>query len=222
MERKMVIPGDLIAEGNYKLGEGAFAEANRVYSSVAGLVDEDRGYIRVIPLAGKYMPKVEDYVIGIVSAVEPNFWELDINSAYAALLNGDDYYRDIPPSMSLIKVMPLGEVAYMMIREVTQRKKVYATMRQRAARVLKGGRIVKIAPTKVPRVIGKNSSMITMIKKETGCDILVGQNGRVWINGSLPRIDLATKVISTIEKEAHTSGLTERIKKMIIDEREKI
>ncbi len=222
MERRMVIPGELIAEGNYKLGEGVFAEQNKIYSSVLGFVDENRGYLRIIPLTGKYMPKVEDYVVGIVSAIEPNFWELDINSAYSALLNADDYYRDVDYDASLTKVMPIGEVVYAMIREVTPKKKVYVTMRRRGARVLRGGRIVKIVPTKVPRVIGKNSSMITMIKKETGCDILVGQNGRVWINGTLPRIDLAARVIATIEREAHTSGLTERIKQMITTEREKI
>ena len=88
-------------------------------------------------------------------------------------------------------------------------------MADRAARTIKGGRLLKISPTKVPRIIGKNSSMISMIKKETKCDILVGQNGRIWLNGEAERINLAVKAIELIEREAHTAGLTKRVEDML-------
>jgi exosome complex component RRP4 len=70
---------------------------------------------------------------------------------------------------------------------------------------------VDISHTRVPRLIGKGGSMIGMLKKEVNCDIFVGQNGRIWINGGEKEMDLAQKTILLIEKEAHTNGLTDRI-----------
>jgi exosome complex component RRP4 len=75
--------------------------------------------------------------------------------------------------------------------------------------------ILDISPSKVPRVIGKNGSMIQMLKNSTGCRIYVGQNGRIWIDGELDNIIKAVKAVKLIEEEAHSMGLTEKIKKLL-------
>ena len=72
-----------------------------------------------------------------------------------------------------------------------------------------------IQPQKVPRVIGKSGSMITLLKKYTNCWIFVGQNGRIWVKGDPKGIDLIVEAIKKIEKEAHTVGLTNRIEKLL-------
>jgi exosome complex component RRP4 len=118
--------------------------------------------------------------------------------------------------------MPLGTLVYARVREITPTKKIYVSMRERAARILRGGKVVDIIPTKIPRVIGKKMSMISMIRKETGTTIRVGQNGRVWVKGDPKRIEIVEKALRKIEKEAHFSGLTDSIKDMIIEEREKL
>ena len=74
------------------------------------------------------------------------------------------------------------------------------------------GRIIEITPTKIPRLIGRRGSMINMIKRETGCNITVGQNGVVLVSGKTAELEtLAIQVIFLIEQEAHMSGLTNRI-----------
>jgi exosome complex component RRP4 len=55
--------------------------------------------------------------------------------------------------------------------------------------------------------------MIELIKKKTGSEIYVGQNGVIWIKGG--NKEKAIEAILTIEKEAHTVGLTEKIAKML-------
>jgi len=80
---------------------------------------------------------------------------------------------------------------------------------------LEGGRLIKINPTKVPRVIGKKASMITMIKEKTDCQILVGQNGLIWLKGDPKGEILAVNAIKKIEKESHLNGLTEGIERFI-------
>jgi exosome complex component RRP4 len=81
------------------------------------------------------------------------------------------------------------------------------------AKKLYNGIIIKVSPTKIPRIIGKGGSMIQAIKQATKCDIVTGQNGVIWIRG-----DDKTKAIDailTIEKESHILGLTDKIQKML-------
>jgi exosome complex component RRP4 len=67
-------------------------------------------------------------------------------------------------------------------------------------------------------MIGKKGSMITMLKKETGTDIIPGQNGVVLATGRNPDHErIAVEAIYMIEREAHTTGLTDRVKAMIVE-----
>lgn len=223
MERRIVIPGELIGESGQKVGDGVYREGDRLYASILGLLDAQKDFVRVIPLAGKYMPKVDDFVIGTIVDSQLSSWSVDINSAYNGILNASDYYRDIDPFQTDInKIMTPGELIYAQVREITHSKKVYITMAERGARALKDGRIIDVMPPKIPRVIGKKSSMITMIKKESNCNILVGQNGKVWIDGKPPMVDIVVKAIRKIEAEAHKAGLTDSVRDMIIKERESL
>ncbi|OYT55070.1 MAG: RNA-binding protein, partial [Candidatus Hecatellales archaeon ex4484_218] len=40
-KRQLVVPGDLLAEGDYVAGENTYKEGNRIYSQKIGLVDFD-------------------------------------------------------------------------------------------------------------------------------------------------------------------------------------
>ena len=75
------------------------------------------------------------------------------------------------------------------------------------------GQIIEVNTHKVPRIIGKDGSMVSMIKQATGCNIIVGQNGWVWLNSEDAKMELiAIETIKKIEAEATSSGLTDRIK----------
>ncbi len=220
MMRKMVLPGEFIIEGDLRHGEGVFRENKSVYSSVMGLLDLKENYVRVIPLTGRYVPKTMDFVIGEIEDMDFSNWYANIGAAYSATISARDYFSERDGFQEDIsKAMRIGDTVYAMIREISPRKRVFLSMRERGARKLRGGRIIESVPAKVPRIIGRKGSMISMIKKETGCQVLVGQNGRIWIDGTPKMADLVTKVIEKIEKEAHTSGLTESIEKTIEKER---
>jgi len=81
------------------------------------------------------------------------------------------------------------------------------------------GRVARISPAKIPRIIGKQGSMITMLKNETLTDIVPGQNGVVLAIGKNPDQErIAVEALYMIEREAHTSGLTDRVRAMILEE----
>ena len=86
------------------------------------------------------------------------------------------------------------------------------TMKGPGLMKLKGGMMIDVTPSKVPRVIGKQGSMISLLKERTGCKIIVGQNGKVWIKGeNFENEKKAVDAIKMIEEFAHTAGLTDRI-----------
>ena len=65
--------------------------------------------------------------------------------------------------------------------------------------------------------------MISNIKQETGCQIILGVNGVVLITGkSLADEELAIMAIQKIEDESHTSGLTDRIAQLLKEQKSKM
>ncbi len=63
--------------------------------------------------------------------------------------------------------------------------------------------------------------MVSMIKRETGCQITIGQNGLILISGKTPEDErLAVMALHKIEEESHTSGLTDRVTEMLRKEKE--
>jgi exosome complex component RRP4 len=64
--------------------------------------------------------------------------------------------------------------------------------------------------------------MISMIKQETGCQIILGLNGVILVTGKNPEDEeLAMMAIRKIEEESHTSGLTDRITQLLKEEKSK-
>ena len=214
-ERKVVLPGEQIVESmDYLPGRNCYRDGDSIFSKRLGVVYYRGRVIDVVPLSGKYMPEPEDMVIGTVKEVQYSGWIIDINSPYKAFLPlaGVRGFLD-PARTDLSKIYGIGDVIYAMVLDVTPMKDVKISMKDPSTRKFENGRIVKISPVKVPRVIGKQGSMINMIKDRTGCRISVGQNGVIWIQGE--KENLAAKAIMEIEEKSQISGLTDHIGKLL-------
>lgn len=220
--RRLVIPGELITERSVKLGGGVIAEDGGVHASTLGLLDEREGYVRVIPLSGRYNPKEGDFVIGVVSEAQNTYWVLDIRSPYRSILPGSEFHRELRGNERLRDLLPVGSAVYARIKEVTKTKGVFTTLRWRGARVLNEGYLLDVSPSKIPRIIGKKDSMINVLRKEGGCNIIAGHNGVVWIEGSPERTAIIIEAIRYIEENSHRGGLTDHIKEMITQKRSEI
>jgi len=213
--RKIVLPGSLIGDAKSKLpGKGTFKEGNKIYSSRLGILEEKGKYVNVIPLSGVYDPNIGDVVIGIIQEVFKNAWIIDINAPYPALLT----MEEAPWKMEYgetSKYLKVGDVIVAIIKLIDEARNIEITMKGKQCRKIEDGIIIEIQPSKVPRVIGKNASMLNILKRYTKCWIFVGQNGRIWIKGNDENVNMLIKALRKIEKEAHTTGLTERIVKML-------
>ncbi|MEM7813948.1 MAG: exosome complex RNA-binding protein Rrp4 [Candidatus Aenigmatarchaeota archaeon] len=212
-ERRLVITGELLGRG--RAGHGAFEDNGNVFSKFIGLAESRDDLHFVIPLSGVYNPKRGDGVIGRITEIVFQKWIVDINSPYEATLplsEGVEGFVDLTKA-DLTKYFDYGDVIFSEIMSVSKQKHITLTMRSRKCRKLKGGRLIRVTPAKVPRIIGKGGSMVEMIKQMTGTQIVVGQNGVVWVRGD--NEDLAAEAVRLIEERAHMRGLTDYIKSML-------
>jgi len=223
-KRQLVTPGDLIAEGEYVAGENTFVEKSKIYAARVGIVEYENKRVDVVALKAFYVPRPGDIVIGTITEVGFNGWTVDINSPYIALLRASDVLsRPFKPQKDdLPQVLDAGDLVVAKIVSYDRTHDPQLTVAEPGLGKITRGQIIKITPTKIPRVIGKKGSMISMIKQETGCNIILGLNGVVLITGkTLEDEQLAMRALLKVEQESHTSGLTDRVTQMLKEEKSK-
>ena len=213
--RAIAVPGEVLAKGmDYLPSYGTYRFGEDIIAKVLGLVTVDGKVIKITPLSGRYLPKRGDTVIGQVTEILASGWRVELNSAYSAMLSMRDATSEfIDRGADLSRFFNIGDYIITKIVNVTSQKLVDLTMRGPGLRKLHGGRFFFVNTNKVPRIIGKHGSMVSMIKQATDCRILVGQNGVVWLSGENPSMELlAQETIKMIERDAHLSGLTDSVK----------
>ena len=213
-DKDVVVPGETLAEGMGNLpGQGTYRDGEKILAARLGLVQVDGRTIKLKQLAGRYLPKSGDTIICKVFEVNFSGWRVETNSAYPAMLSLKDATSSfIQRGADLTQFYDIGDYVVCQITNVTSQNLVDVSMKGPGLRKLTGGRIIEVNTNKVPRIIGKQGSMIQMVKEATKCNITVGQNGVVWIDGDVDGERVAVAVIKKIEEEAHQSGLTDKIK----------
>jgi exosome complex component RRP4 len=216
-EKQIVVPGEILAEGlDYLPGAGTYRNNDKIIACRLGIVNVEGRAIKTIALSGRYMPNKNDVIIGKVIDITFSGWRLDTNSAYSGMLMLKDATSEfIARGADLTQYYNLDDYLVCKITNVTSQKLIDLSMKGPGLRKLGIGRIITVNPHKVPRIIGKAGSMVSMIKNYTNCKIIVGQNGLIWLQGNPKDEVLAVKVIKKIESESHISGLTERIKEFL-------
>lgn len=215
--REIVIPGEVIGdEKENRAGYGTYVEEGKIISKFLGIPKKSGVYLSVVPLSGVYVPKRQDKVIGFITDVEKVGWVVDINSPWQAFLSlseAVDEFVDLKRT-DITRFYDVGDIIYAQVVDV-KRGDIQLSMKTPIARKLRNGVTVNITPSKVPRLIGKEGSMINTIKEKTGTIIRVGQNGIVWISGE--KVEKAIKAIKIVDEKSHIIGLTDEISKLLSD-----
>jgi exosome complex component RRP4 len=92
-DRNLVLPGTKLAEGSYGSDVGTYKEKDAIYASVLGIAYVQKNTIRVVPLEGKYMPKVDDPVLGVIVDEYPKGWIVDLECPYRVTLDPRDIFE---------------------------------------------------------------------------------------------------------------------------------
>ncbi|MEK0336937.1 MAG: exosome complex RNA-binding protein Rrp4 [Nitrosopumilus sp.] len=212
-ERKIIIPGEVIVKGNDFLpGEGTEKRGDEIVAMRYGLAEELNKLVKVIPLSGVYQPRRGNVVIGKVENITFNGWFIDICTADNAFLSLTEVPKYVNKN-ELEEVMDIGNMVVAKIWGINKRG-IDLSIKSRGLGKIDQGIIIKVNPNKVPRIIGKEGSMINLIKDQTGCSITVGQNGLIWIKGDKIENELySKKAILFVAEKSFVSGLTDEVKK---------
>ncbi|MDR2943533.1 MAG: exosome complex protein Rrp4 [Methanosarcinales archaeon] len=206
-KKKIVIPGELLSDDPAMSGPGTYISGGKVFASVCGLLTL-KGKLSVHPLSGPYMPKRNDLVIGYVTVVTSSNWIFDINCPYEGLLHVTEYPLRVP-SEEMTQHFNIGDTVLLKVTDVNAEMKIELTYKDPVCKKLMKGRLFEVPFSKVSRIIGRAGGMISMLKDKTNCDIFVGGNGRVWMNGGSLDMDILMRALNKIKADARLPGLTD-------------
>jgi len=214
-DRILVLPGEEIPSRGLKPGPGTYRVSGKVYASVLGLLQHRPPFVVVAPLSGRYIPKAGDTVVGTVTDVQTTFWLLDIGAPRWAPLHmtGTPWKIEIGETNRYLHV---GDSVVVRVENLEATGRIGVTMDGEGLGKLEGGTIVRISPARIPRVVGRGGSMIQTITRHTGARIAIGQNGRIWVDGTPDAIRRVSDVLRMIEEHGQRAGLTDRVENFLL------
>ena len=176
-ENQFVLPGDVIVTGDYRPEQNVILEGNRLMSTAIGFSEIKDDLVTVTPLTGLYTPKTDDLIIGKIVSHNALSWEVDINSYYSGILTASDIFgKDYSPSRDDLSLkLKTGDIVLARIANVNSRDPLITIIGENLGKI-DSGELIKISPTKIPRLTG---SVIQEIQASTNATITVGQNGLI-------------------------------------------
>ncbi len=208
---RLVHPGERIgAHDGAEAGHGIRRMNGELVAMRMGTLREDGKMVSVEPLSSRYVPRAGDLVIGYVEGMTNNIWFLDIGASFNAIL---------PMSLAPWKVefgavrehLDVGDAVLCRVQEVDETHSAVATMKGMGLRKLKSGLLEEIPPHIIPQVIGKGGAMLQSLKSLGQSRMVIGQNGRVWLDGEHDGMRSIRAALGVIRETAHVPGLKERI-----------
>jgi len=213
-ENQFVLPGDVIVTGDYRPEQNVILEGNRLVSTAIGFSEIKDNLVTVTPLTGLYTPKTDDLVIGKIVSHNALSWEVDINSYYSGILTASDIFgKDYSPSRDDLSLkLKTGDIILARIANVNSRDPLITIIGENLGKI-DSGELIKISPTKIPRLTG---SMIQTIEASTNATITIGQNGLIILkcdnSTGLKKAIASIKMIGMVQ---HDANLEQKIQKFL-------
>jgi exosome complex component RRP4 len=197
--KEIYLPGDKLPASVRvsRLNQNAVRrQGNVLYATVVGSVSDEM----FMPFEMVYIPKEGDSIVGIVTGRRNVGYFVDTGTAYEGLILSRETRIELN----------IGDIVCGKVDRVEDEDTIIVSY----AKQLEVGRVLDLPPSKIPRIIGKEASMINLIKSKTGINIFVGANGYVWLS-SKGKLNKAIQAITTIVNKAHMEGLTDEITKFL-------
>ena len=212
-----MIPGEVVARGNVRADSNVMRVEDTLVATRVGMAEIGHDVVRVVPLSGPYIPRIDDLVVGKVIDYSAFAWEADINSCFFGILPAASVFgRDYSPAKdSLTDKLKVGDMIASRVIAFDRTRDPLLSISGPGLGRIPRGQVVKISPTKVPRLIGKKGSMIKTIEVGTKTRMLIGQNGVVVVVGSPEDTLRAIRAVTLVDEEAHSADLTEKVQSLL-------
>ncbi len=217
LKRRFVIPGEIVAHTSLRAETNVMRVGDKIVSTRVGMAEIAHDAVRVVPLSGPYIPRIDDLVVGKVIDYSAFSWEVDMNSCFFGVLPAQSVFgRDYSPAKdSLTDKLAIGDMIAAKVIAFDRTRDPLLSISGPGLGRIPRGQTVKISTAKVPRLIGKKGSMIRSIESATNCRMLIGQNGVVVVVGAPDDILKSINAVNLVEEQAHSPDLTERVQKLL-------
>ena len=213
-ENQFVLPGDVIVTGDYRPEQNVILEGNKLMSTAIGFSEIKDDLVTVTPLTGLYTPKTDDLVIGKIVSHNALSWQVDINSYYSGILTASDIFgKDYSPSRDDLSLkLKTGDIILARIANVNSRDPLITIIGENLGKI-DSGELIKISPTKIPRLTG---SVIQTIEASTNATITAGQNGLIILKcDNSTGLKKAIASIKMIDMAQYDANLEEKIQNIL-------
>jgi len=209
---KSVVPGDLVAKGNYRIYSNVIKTDSEFYSIFVGSAEVAGGKVRVTRLSGPYIPKIGDQIIGMITDVQPLAATVDINSYINGFIMANSFYkkRIDPSKRDLSEKVRIGDLLNARVSRIERGRDVSLSLEQKWR--VDGDAIFYISPAKAAYLLKSKSNIINKIKAFTGAGIVMGINGVIVAKGEKDSIGKITEVVKLIENHVELYGLEDALK----------
>lgn len=212
---RLVTPGEAIgASSGARAGTGTVKQGQDIISTKLGWVKENNGVLFVEPIHSSYLPRSGDLVIGIIESVRNNLWFAEVNGPFNGLL---------PMSLAPWKVefgaarehMDIGDVMLARVQEVDEAHNIVLTMKGVGLRKLKEGSVLELPVNLIKLIREDNEKILNLFKESSDCRIIVGDNGRIWVDGSPENISMIRAGFDLVNEIGHQQNVFDSINEFI-------
>ena len=213
-ENQIVLPGDVIATGDYRPEQNVVLDGDRLISTAIGFSEIKDDIVSVIPLTGFYHPSIDDLVIGKIISHNALSWEAYINSYYPGILLASDIFgKDYSASRDDLSLkLNIGDIVLARVANMGSRDPLLTIVGENLGRI-DSGELVKISSTTIPYL---TDSMIQTIEASTNATLTVGQNGLIILKcDNSTGLTKAIASIKMIDMMWNDNSIEEKIQKFL-------
>mmetsp|Transcript_48921 Transcript_48921/g.98432 ORF Transcript_48921/g.98432 Transcript_48921/m.98432 type:complete len:275 (+) Transcript_48921:79-903(+) len=205
----IVTPGEVITRDNGLLrGHGILSGSDSsLISSTAGVVDRVNKLVSVKPLKRRYCGEVGDIVVGRVTEVGSKRWKIDVQGHKDAVLHlssvnlpgGEQRMRNYDDQLSMRTFFAEGDLVSAEVQGMQSDGSASLHTRSLKYGKLENGQVFSAPACLVARL--KNHALIL---PDCGVELILGNNGLIWITRARPEI-----LTADAEVETHEEGATQ-------------
>jgi exosome complex component RRP40 len=215
-----VIPGDQVYKlpesGVVRVGTGLRDDGTQLIASRPGLLQQSKkGKLWVFGRQKRYIPSVDDAVLGVVTSKFSEYYELDIAAPFAALLPVLAFEGATRRNRPNLKE---GDLVYCRVDMADRDLQPTVTCMDAAGRgagfgPLKGGYVVDMSNAYSRILVAKPPpAVLAALGRSLQFELAVGLNGKVWIAAPTQQ---ATILVAQALQQCEREASKERVERIV-------
>jgi len=190
LKNKFINVGEIITkQQDFMKGHGVIVRDGDLIASVAGFIEQTNKLIFVRPIKTRYVPEVGDVIVGRVTDVCDKWWSIDIGAQMNASLvlsaihlpGGVHRRRTEEDALEMRTFFKEGHLISAEIQSLKNDGGVHLQTRNLKYGKLINGIFVKVNNCLIKR---SNKHFISCSDAQIGVDIVLGNNGFVWLTNT--------------------------------------